>query len=564
MDLHRPFKMDSPSYLPTPLASPALMVLASTAEASRDASVPCQAPRPFGVPASLEKDLHLSFPSASYTFTSMYQRQGPMSGTFPSRDFPASLLHLHPQFTPPNLDCSTLGMLNHSGVGAFRPFSSPQEERESAGYQSAFTPAKRLKSCFPEVEGKEFDFGSLGGALKAGEDSGRKLFSMSGLLSDGEASSSPEERKEHNRVKGLYDAQAPMCPVCHTILRPGELQDHMEQELTKVAQLQISDTPVQHDLLIKTPKSVALSLHIKREGSSPTSPPRPADNTHSDRYQTFLRVRANRHTRLNVDDLCWCRCYVKSAPLRPHSAGAHLDCTQAVRIGKLKRRRPGDGQEGSVDLVPLENEWNERRRIQMSAIVGGFKGAMLVSTTSTKECRDSDADLDVDGDDTLEYGRAQYTEADVMPCSGESSKDTTVNSSSSSSSVLPDSRVNLDYSKWLNDGSPSTSSGEKADGSESTLPKTCKNTEIEPLSDNSTLTTLDALKARIRDLEKQLSKGDRFKCLICMDTYTTPLTSIQCWHVHCEECWLRTLGAKKLCPQCNTITSPGDLRRVYL
>ncbi|KAM7409843.1 hypothetical protein PAMA_001374 [Pampus argenteus] len=115
---------------------------------------------------------------------------------------------------------------------------------------------------------------------------------------------------------------------------------------------------------------------------------------------------------------------------------------------------------------------------------------MLVSTTS-KECRDSDADLDVDGDDTLEYGRAQ-------------------------------------------------------------------------LSEDSMLTTLDALKARIRDLEKQLSKGDRFKCLICMDTYTTPLTSIQCWHVHCEECWLRTLGAKKLCPQCNTITSPGDLRRVYL
>ncbi|TKS74629.1 E3 ubiquitin-protein ligase RNF220 [Collichthys lucidus] len=202
--------MDSPSYLPAPLASPALMVLASTAEAGRDASVPCQAPRPFGVPASVEKDLHLPFPSASYTFTSMYQRQGPMSGTFPSRDFPASLLHLHPQFTPPNLDCSTLSMLNHSGVGAFRPFSSPQEERESAVYQSAFTPAKRLKSCFPEVEGKEFDFGSPGGSLKAGEDSGRKLFSMSGLLSDGEASSSPEERKEHtastngDKLKGAF------------------------------------------------------------------------------------------------------------------------------------------------------------------------------------------------------------------------------------------------------------------------------------------------------------------------------------------------------------------------
>ncbi|XP_044055740.1 E3 ubiquitin-protein ligase RNF220 isoform X1 [Siniperca chuatsi] len=559
MDLHRPFKMDSPSYLPAPLASPALMVLASTAEAGRDASVPCQAPRPFGVPASLEKDLHLPFPSASYTFTSMYQRQGPISGTFPSRDFPASLLHLHPQFTPPNLDCSTLSMLNHSGVGAFRPFSSPQEERESGVYQSAFTPAKRLKSCFPEVEGKEFDFGSPGGSLKAGDDSGRKLFSMSGLLSDGEGSSSPEERKEHSKVKGLYDAQAPACPVCQAILQPGELQEHMEQELTKLAQLQISGTPEQHDCLIRTPKSLSLSLHIKREGGSPTSPPRPSEDAHSDRYQTFLRVRANRHTRLNVDDLCWCRCYVKSAPLRPHSAGAHLDCTQAVRIGKLKRRKPEEGQEGSADLAPLEDEWNERRRIQMTSIVGGFKGAVLVSTTS-KECRDSDADLDVDGDDTLEYGRAQYTETDVIPCSGESSKETTVNSSS----MLPDSRVNLEFSKWSNGGSPSTSSGEKVDSSIAGLSKTCKNSEIEMLSEDSTLTTLDALKARIRDLEKQLSKGDRFKCLICMDTYTTPLTSIQCWHVHCEECWLRTLGAKKLCPQCNTITSPGDLRRVFL
>ncbi|XP_029684665.1 E3 ubiquitin-protein ligase RNF220 isoform X2 [Takifugu rubripes] len=558
MDLHRPFKMDSPSYLPPPLASPALMVLASTAEAGRDASVPCQAPRPFGVPVSMEKDLHLPFPSASYTFTSMYQRQGSISGAFPSRDFPASLLHLHPQFTPPNLDSTTLSMLNHSGVGAFRPFSSPQEERESGLYQSAFSPAKRLKSCFPEVEGKEFDFGSPAGSLKAGEDSGRKLFSMSGLLSDGEASSSPEERKEHSKMKGFYDSQAPACPVCQVVLRPGELQDHMEQELSKVAQLHISGSPVQHDHTARTPKSLSLSLHIKREGGSPTSPPRPAEDAHSDRYQTFLRVRANRHTRLNVDDLCWCRCYVKSAPLRPHSAGAHVDCIQDVRIGKLKRKKAEDGQEGSGDLA--EDEWNERRRLHMTTLVRGLRDAVLVSTTS-KECRDSDADLDVDGDDTLEYGRAQYTETDVIPCPGESSQESAANSSST---AVSDSRLKPEFSKWSNEGSPSTSSVDKVDCSGSGLPKTCRNPELETLSEDSPLTTLDALKVRIRDLEKQLSKGDRFKCLICMDTYTTPLTSIQCWHVHCEECWLRTLGAKKLCPQCNTITSPGDLRRVFL
>lgn len=42
-----------------------------------------------------------------------------------------------------------------------------------------------------------------------------------------------------------------------------------------------------------------------------------------------------------------------------------------------------------------------------------------LATCSIKEsAADSDADLDVDGDDTLEYGKAQYTEADIIPCSG--------------------------------------------------------------------------------------------------------------------------------------------------
>ncbi|XP_076851946.1 E3 ubiquitin-protein ligase RNF220-like [Brachyhypopomus gauderio] len=114
MDLHRAaFKMESSSYLPSPLASPALMVLASTAEASRDASIPCQQPRPFGVPTSVEKDVHLPFGNGSYTFASVYHRQGAVPPTFPGRDFPPSLLHLHHQFAPPNLDCSPIGMLNH-------------------------------------------------------------------------------------------------------------------------------------------------------------------------------------------------------------------------------------------------------------------------------------------------------------------------------------------------------------------------------------------------------------------------------------------------------------------
>ncbi|XP_052474611.1 E3 ubiquitin-protein ligase RNF220-like isoform X7 [Carassius gibelio] len=577
MDLHRAaFKMESSSYLPNPLASPALMVLASTAEASRDASISCQQPRPFGVPVSVEKDIHLPFNNGSYTFASMYHRQGAVPPGFPNRDFPPSLLHLHHQFAPPNLDCSPISMLNHSGVGAFRPFASPLEDRDGAGggYQSAFTPAKRLKGCleaeasphlrYSDAEGKEYDFGgaqissSSPNAHKAGEDVGKKIFAVSGLLSDRETSSSPEDRIERCKKKvSLYDSQAPICPICQVLLRPGELQEHMEQEMDRLTHMHISKNSSHKDINAApgTPKSLLLSVHIKREGESPVVSPLSSDEAHhSDRYQTFLRVRANRQTRLNA------------------------------RIGKMKRRKPEDGQrEGGTeeDFADVEGEngtrfeeyeWCGQKRVRATTLLeGGFRGTGF-AMCSTKESHDSDADLDVDGDDTLEYGKAQYTEADIIPCSGEDqgeAKEREALRGAVLNGGVPSNRITPEFSKWASDEMPSTSNGESSkqepsSSSSSSTPRTCKNSEIEKITEDSTATTLEALKARIRELEKQILRGDRYKCLICMDSYTMPLTSIQCWHVHCEECWLRTLGNKKLCPQCNTITSPGDLRRVYL
>ncbi|KAH0502075.1 E3 ubiquitin-protein ligase RNF220 [Microtus ochrogaster] len=326
------------------------------------------------------------------------------------------------------------------------------------------------------------------------------------------------------KAVALFDSQAPICPICQVLLRPSELQEHMEQELEQLAQLPASKNSLLKDAMAPgTPKSLLLSASIKREGDSPTASPHSSaadDLHHSDRYQTFLRVRANRQTRLNA------------------------------RIGKMKRRKQDEGQrEGSCmaedDAVDIEHEssnrfeeyeWCGQKRIRATTLLeGGFRGSGFVMC-SGKENPDSDADLDVDGDDTLEYGK---------PHGGP-----------------PSTRITPEFSKWASDEMPSTSNGESS--KQEAMQKTCKNSDIEKITEDSAVTTFEALKARVRELERQLSRGDRYKCLICMDSYSMPLTSIQCWHVHCEECWLRTLGAKKLCPQCNTITAPGDLRRIYL
>ncbi|KAM9003174.1 E3 ubiquitin-protein ligase RNF220 isoform 6-T6 [Sarcophilus harrisii] len=247
----------------------------------------------------------------------------------------------------------------------------------------------------------------------------------------------------------------------------------------------------------------------------------------------------------------------------------------------MKRRKQDEGQrEGSCvtedDSVDIETEnstrfeeyeWCGQKRIRATTLLeGGFRGSGFIMC-SGKENPDSDADLDVDGDDTLEYGKPQYTEADVIPCTGEEpgeAKEREALRGAVLNGGTPSTRITPEFSKWASDAEmPSTSNGETSK-QEVAMQKTCKNSDIEKITEDSAVTTFEALKARVRELERQLSRGDRYKCLICMDSYTMPLTSIQCWHVHCEECWLRTLGAKKLCPQCNTITAPGDLRRIYL
>lgn len=145
---------------------------------------------------------------------------------------------------------------------------------------------------------------------------------------------------------------------------------------------------------------------------------------------------------------------------------------------------------------------------------------------------EDDEDLVVDGDDTQMYGLPQYSERDVILPGNDKEQIALRRAVLGSFADKPDDKVVPE--KPLEEEKP----------------------KEDPV--------LEVLKKRIAELESREQDNEVYKCLICMERYRTPVISVCCWHVHCEQCWLQTLGAKKLCPQCNMITSPTDLRRIYM
>lgn len=70
---------------------------------------------------------------------------------------------------------------------------------------------------FSDADGKEYDFGtqlpsSSPGSLKV-DDTGKKIFAVSGLISDRETSSSPEDRNDRCKYFGCSPLLAPSKPA---------------------------------------------------------------------------------------------------------------------------------------------------------------------------------------------------------------------------------------------------------------------------------------------------------------------------------------------------------------
>lgn len=220
------------------------------------------------------------------------------------------------------------------------------------------------------------------------------------------------------------------------------------------------------------------------------------------------------------------------------------------------QQNSSDESEAEID-VGESYSWCGQTRIRATTLIEGSLSSAGVGTCITKTNEDEDSEVNIDGDDdTQVYGNAQYTERDVILLNKDDQRlrDLVIGESPSTSI---EAREENNQNVANNASRPESPISEKMDID--TVDKTPH--EI-AANEQSSQQIIDSLKSRIREYEKFIK--NKPKCLICLDDFKKPAVSICCWHVHCEECWLYTLGCRKLCPQCNMITTATDLRRIYL
>lgn len=297
------------------------------------------------------------------------------------------------------------------------------------------------------------------------------------------------------------------CPVCSVTLRPNEVDSHLSCELDKLYKLSWK------------PKN--------KQSLSPTSMENGNAEAVDKSWEVFRKVRSNRQSRQKL----------KSRKRRFDEVicpVCNKETTEDISVHVDKCLRHSDTSNGTesdenIDVGFEEYEWAGQSRVRATSMLG----SSLCSIGTSLTMADDDEDLVVDGDDTHIYGMPQYSEKDIILPGGVKLEQDPLRKA-----VIGESEKE---NKIVENGKKTDNLASKGDP------------------------VVQALKNRIHELEsRDCSKDDVFKCLICMERYKTPVISVCCWHVHCEVCWLQTLGAKKLCPQCNMITSPADLRRIYM
>ncbi|XP_006619772.2 E3 ubiquitin-protein ligase Rnf220-like [Apis dorsata] len=533
--------MDNSAYVPNHLPPPSLVVF------SQAGGLPeaLRMQRPFNPQVTDSKDLQVPFSTAASLGYGLHH-----------------MLHLPPQFLHPLDHRLPFGGFRYDGVAVLWLSVSRFLGRSVASVGKSVGPVFGGR-CGAEALGLGLGL-SLGPAYRFALPPGLAAKTTRCLVFD--------------QGKKKFPSDPSCCPACGVTVRPQELEQHFAQELDRLYKISSASSRA---------RASRSSLPPGHPQDHPHGPmlhaPSTADGTPHGRWETYKRIKANRQARIRVKnrkrkaDEPSCPVCSERLSGTPEELNQHVErCLNKHNNGNPAGQNNLDEEEVDVegDAETFEEyEWAGQRRVRASSmLVGGFSAAGLATSSSNRSSaggnsgsnhqEEEDVDLVVDGDDAAEFGPAQYSEADVVAPRMDGTPREQKERDALREAVISPNAPNTPHTpEQIGQGlvevkpEPGTTTPlgqSEQDEGVSTSPRRDGDTPV-----------IEALRGRIRELEAEM-RGQPFKCLICMEQYKKPVTSVCCWHVHCEQCWLHTLGAKKLCPQCNMITSPSDLRRIYM
>ena len=404
----------------------------------------------------------------------------------------------------------------------------------------------------------------------------------------------PAKRSKRQRKKpGTAEQSVCTCPMCNQPLRQSELQGHLQWEVERLNKFCKKQQKECSRVEMLPPSSTTPNTPSSANGSRPSSPlPGPSEEHAEEgdvlnedeatmakllspelRYSTFKEIRQKRLKRQQAkrkrpagEEEATCPVCDEIIVGSSEIIADHVDAClrqqeqdeDAVIDIEGEDSNTGDGFNNFEEYT-----WAGQTRVRLTTMLEGPLANHGFQTT-VKGDEDEEVDIDID-DDTNLFGPAQYQESDVIPCVpdevSESRERLALRRAVLSTQSTPVSDSNS-LNRWeFSSDSFQSGAGTSSEPSETNPTDPTDSPSSGPKSNEQ---IISSLQAKIKAQQALVERSEQFKCLICMEGYLKPLTSVLCWHVHCEECWLRSLGAKKVCPQCNLITAPGDLRRIYL
>ncbi|CAM0139656.1 unnamed protein product [Umbelopsis sp. WA50703] len=359
----------------------------------------------------------------------------------------------------------------------------------------------------------------------------------------------------------------PKCPICGVPVDAAQFENHYQLELYELQQLKFNDFEQ-----AKSRGKRGAAVQAKRQLEKTTGKRKIAS-----RYEDCLeKIKKNRDNRnaaiqgINAGNV-WDNDHEASSQYNSFDAGLQQTCficnqvlsgdTESINLhidGCLARMNSEDVQDEialpshneATALVHSitdgeaaealsaaeweEYEWAGQRRVRATAMLEGGYGGVGMSTTVKGE--DVEDDLDVEDDDADQFGEAQYSERDIVVNQDDDNEDSAALREMVSGTTISRKNTPTKNANTLPGQRPGYEATVSDDGWKQHL---LKDATIPADAAGHTKLVIESLRAQINQLER----ASRFvpKCLICLEPYKTPLTSV-----------------------CQKIVTPADLRRIYL